>query len=225
MIKMNPEQYELQVADFFEKKGYITDITSFTNDYGVDVFATKGNKKIAIQAKMYGSGRSINRQMVMELCGSMHYFDCTSAKLVTNGQVLSDAQEVAKKLRIEIIYLNPDPDFKSKNLNKDSFSNIWEQYIMPLQGKTITRTNGKTNKIITVDWSGIKRITSNGKTATIKIEIFKQVIRHLEKHKEITRSAINDDYLGRASSGICLIISQIPFIEYSSRPAKLIWKK
>jgi hypothetical protein len=222
---MNSDEYEEYAAYYFKQKGFKVKLTP-KNDYGVDVFATRNNEKIAIQAKMYGSGvRPINRQMIMELCGAMHYFDCTSAKFVTNGKILSDAKEVANKLDIEIIYLQTDENFKSKLLEKDSFSKIWEEYIIPLQGKTIKRSNGKTNKIISVDWSGIKRITSNGNQATIKIEIFKQVINHLKKHKEITRKAINEDYLGRASSGICLILSQIPFIEYIEKPSKLVWKK
>jgi restriction system protein len=224
---MTPEEYEQQVAEYFTELGYDVKLSSYTNDYGVDVFASKGKERIAIQAKMYGSGiRPINRQMVMELCGAMHYFDCTSAKFVTDGRILDDAKQVADKLHIEIISLIPNNNFKSSKLDDNSFSNIWEQYVVPLEGKTIKKENGKTNKIVSVDWSGIKRITSNGKIGTIKIEIFKLVINHLKEHKEITRKAINEEYLGRASSGICLILSQLPFIDYvKTRPSKLVWKK
>jgi len=222
---MNSDEYEEYAADYFKKKGYQVKLTP-KNDYGVDVFAIKGKEKIAIQAKMYGSGiRPINRQIIMELCGAMHYFECKSAKLVTDGRVLDDAKEVAKKLDIEIIYLEQNDNFEVKASDPDSFSTIWEEYILPLQGKTIKRSNGKTNKIISADWSGIKRITSNGNNAIIKIEIFKQVINQLKKYKTITRKAINDDYIGRASSGICLILSQVPFIEYLEKPSRLIWKK
>lgn len=64
---MRPDEYEHIVAKHFETKGYKTTVSSFSNDYGVDVFATKGKEKIAVQAKMYGgSTRSINRQMVMD---------------------------------------------------------------------------------------------------------------------------------------------------------------
>ena len=224
---MTPEEYEQQVAEYFTKQGYDVELSPYTNDYGVDVFASKGEEKIAIQAKMYGSGiRPINRQMVMELCGAMHYFDCNSAKFVTDGRILSDAKKVADKLNIEIIALKPKENLVISKSNNDSFSNIWEVYVMPLEGKTIKKENGKENKIVSVDWSGIKRTTSNGKTGTIKIEIFKLVINHLKEHKEITRKAINEEYLGRASSGICLILSQLPFIEYiKTKPSKLVWRK
>jgi len=221
---MNPREYEYYTGEYFKKKGYKVELTPETNDYGVDLFIYKNSKKIAIQVKMYGQGtRPINRQMIMELCGAMNYFDCNQAKFVTDGRVLNDALEVAEKLNIEIINLSPDDSFKINV--KDTFSDIWTKYIIPLKGKTLIRSNGKENKIVLVDWSGIKRITSNGNTATIKIEIFKQVINYLEKNKEITRKAINDDYLGRASSGICLILSQVPFIDYLKNPARLVWKK
>ena len=68
---MRPDEYEKLVAKYFENKGFKTEISSYTNDYGVDVFAIKGKTKIAIQAKMFGnSSRPINRQMVMELHGA-----------------------------------------------------------------------------------------------------------------------------------------------------------
>lgn len=72
---MNPKQFEELVCEHFRQKGYAAETTSYSNDYGVDVFATKGKEKIAVQAKMYGSGtRKINRQMIMELHGSKRLF-------------------------------------------------------------------------------------------------------------------------------------------------------
>jgi restriction system protein len=224
---MNPKEYEEYIGEYFKNKGYDIKVTSFTNDYGVDCFASKGKEKIAVQVKMYGEGiRPVNRKMMMELYGAMHYFDCNKAKLVTNGRILDDAKEVADKLGIEILYVEAVENHNSKTkIDETSFEFIWERYILPLKGKTLTRTNGDTNIIKDVDWSGIKRITSNGNTAKIDIEIFKQVINHLRKNGEISRKEINDDYSGRASSGICLILSQVPFIQYHNSPSKLIWRK
>lgn len=48
---MTPEEYEHYVAQSFKEMGYETVVTSFSNDYGVDVFAIKGDEKIAIQVK------------------------------------------------------------------------------------------------------------------------------------------------------------------------------
>lgn len=225
---MRPDEYEHIVAEHFEAKGYKTTVSKYSNDYGVDVFATKAKEKIAIQAKMFGgSSRQINRQMVMELHGAKDYFDCTKAILATNGRIIDNALEVAKKLKIEVLNV---PAIRTSNKTKkatksNSFESIWEKYVMPLQGKTITRPDGKTNKIEKVDWSGIQRITSNGKTQKIKIEIFKKTINHLLKNGEITRTYINEEYKDRASSGIVLILGNTSIFEITNRPTGLKMNK
>jgi restriction system protein len=225
---MRPDEYEHIVAEYFEKKGYNTTVSQFSNDYGVDVFAVKDKEKLAIQAKMFGgSTRPINRQMVMELHGAKDYFDCTKAIIATNGRIIENALEVANKLQIEVISI-PAVRMSNKAVKSSStisFESIWEKYIMPLEGKTITRTDGKTNVIEKIDWSGIQRITSNGKPQKIKIEIFKKTINYLIKHGEITRAYINEEYKDRASSGIILILGSSDIFEITYRPAGLIMKK
>lgn len=225
---MNPRQFEELVCEYFRKQGYEAKTTSYSGDYGIDVFATKGKEKIAVQVKMYGdSTRKINRQMVMELYGAKDYFDCTKAIIATDGAFLPDAISVAEKLKIEILYFNEfqtqlpqNQSLKSRKTDK-TFEQIWEDYIIPLQGKTLTRSNGKTNKIIKVDWSGIERLTSNGNKGKIKIEIFKQAVNKLLTNGSISRDYINQNYVGRASSGIVLILSQVPFFTLTDRPTGL----
>jgi len=224
---MRPDEYEHIVAEFFEQKGFSTKVSQYSNDYGVDVFATKGKTKIAIQAKMFGnSTRPINRQMIMELHGAKDYFDCTKAIMATNGRIIDNALEVAEKLKIEVLNIPAiKPNFKSKTKKQSGkFETIWEKYVMPLEGKTIKRADGKTNKILTVDWSGIKRITSNGREQKIKIEIFKKTINHLLKNGSITRKYINDEYQYRASSGIVLILSNTSKFELTNNPTGLKMK-
>ena len=221
---MNPKQFEELVCEHFSSKGFDAKITSYSNDYGVDVFAIKGKEKIAIQAKMYGSGtRKINRQMVMELHGAKDFFDCTKAVIATDGLLLPDALEVAKKLKIEILNINSTFALspKKKTTNEITFENIWEKYIMPLQGKVLTRSNGETNTILKANWSEIERLTSNGKKGKIKIEIFRQAVNRLLQDGSITRDYINQNYVGRASSGIILILSQVPFFQLTEKPTGL----
>lgn len=101
---MTPEQFEHFVANLFSEMGYVAKVSSLSNDWGIDVIATKDTEKIAIQAKKYGgSSRSVNRRMIMELYGAAAYQDCTSAVLATDGDVLPDAVTVAKKLGIKIL--------------------------------------------------------------------------------------------------------------------------
>ena len=93
---MKPYEFEQLVCDHYRQKGYRVQTTSASNDYGIDVFAEKKGEKIAVQVKMYGgSTRKVNRQTMMELYGAAAYFDCTKAVLATDGEVLTDAKEVA----------------------------------------------------------------------------------------------------------------------------------
>lgn len=230
---MNPRQFEEFVCEYFRKQGYETELTSYSNDYGIDGFAKKGKEKIAIQSKMYGnSKRKINRQMVMELHGAKDFFDCTKAVIATDGFFLTDALTVAQKLKIEVLYIDQNQINLTKTISKTNkksnnknFEDIWENYVIPLQGKTLISNNGKTNQILKADWSGIERLTSNGNKSKIKIEIFKQAVNKLLKDCTITRDYINQNYVGRASSGIVLILSQVPFFKLTNKPTGLKYKK
>jgi restriction system protein len=84
---------------------------------------------------------------------------------------------------------------------------------VPLAGTTLTRTNGTANEILRVDDGGIERRSSNGRTQRIEIEIFRWAIERLLRGATVTRDEINVRYPGRASSGIMLILSQIPLFE------------
>lgn len=227
---MNPRQFEELVCEHFRQQGYHTELTTYSNDYGIDGFAVKGKEKIAIQSKMYGNTtRKINRQMVMELHGAKDYFDCSKAIIATDGTFLPDALNVAEKLKIDILYFNQNqlslPKRISSNSNKTNFEQLWEKYIIPLQGKTLTKSNGETNQVLKVDWSGIERLTSNGNKGKIKIEIFKQAINKLLTDGIVSRDYINQNYVGRASSGVIFILSQIPFFTITQRPAGLKFNK
>jgi hypothetical protein len=223
---MNSYEYEHIVAEYYENLGYKTEVSQQSNDYGLDVLAIKGKIRIAIQVKMYGgSSRPINRQMIMELQGVKNFFDCTKAVLATNGRVLENASEVAEKLKIEIINIPAIRTKKTNTLQKGGvFESIWENYVMPLEGKTIIRDKNKSNKILKVDWSGVERLTSNGKKQKIKIEIFKKTVNHLIKNGSISRKYINDEYTGRASSGIVLILGNTSRFELTTNPTGLKMK-
>ena len=217
---MTPDQYEKYVANYFQNKGYKVKQTPYSNDYGVDVFAEKNKEKIAIQAKMFSnSNRKINRQMVMEFYGAKDFFNCNKGIIVTDGEIIQNAKDVAEKLGIEILFIYPQSHVPKNN---SQFDEIWEKYVMPLEGKTITRNNGKINKILEVNWGGINRITSNGNQQKIDIEIFKKTINHILENGSITRQEINDEYSKRASSGIVLILSQLPMIRLNNtRPISI----
>ena len=231
-----PLAYEEMVAAYFRRQGYSVELTQRSNDYGVDAFASKENQKLAVQAKMYGgTKRRVNRAMVMQLHGAKDYFGCTEAVIVTDGEVAEDARQVAAKLRIRILPLPveslspcdpmpPNATPKSAEVGRAvaTFDEVWERHVMPLEGRTLVGPNGRTNTLLTVDWSGIKRLTSGERQQFIPIEVFRQAVGRLVERGQVTREEINEDYVGRASSGVVLVLSQVPFFEHLSRPSRLV---
>ena len=228
---MTPSEFEELVAADYRRQGYDVENRPDVGDWGVDLFATKGAERVAVQVKMYGgTARPVNRAMVMELFGAAAYFDCTDAAIATDGRVMADAKDVARKLDIAVLEFREggpitaqarDEASKAASGSPRTFESVWTTYIVPLQGQTLVRANGETNQIMKVDWSGIERITSTGSRQHIKIEIFKLVVNRVLVCGSITRDQINELYPGRASSGIALILAQVPIFEYCGRPAVL----
>ena len=231
---MNPQSFEKYVAGIYEKEGYDVTVTPYSGDYGVDVIAEKGGERIAVQVKQYGgSARKVNR--------------CNKAVIATNGDVLPDAVEVARKIGVEIRYIDSEPGLRPvidayKKSYKPAaapeskkpvsgvdysaaFREIWDKYVKPLEGKTLLNDKGRKNTILKVDDGGIKRITSTGNVGKIDIEPFKMAVIKLLRDGYITRSEINDNYSKRASSGIVLILSQVPMFELVERPLALRLRK
>ena len=85
-------------------------------------------------------------------------------RLGINQQTLADLASVAVNMVVAIE--------APSNTSLMPFEEMWEQYIMPLSGKTIS--NGDlTNTVLNVDWNGIQRLTSKGNVGKISIEDFK----------------------------------------------------
>jgi len=234
---MTPREFEHKVSDYYKQQGYKTIITPYSGDWGIDVIASKGEDKLAIQVKMYGgSSRKVTRLSMMQLYGAMAYKDCTRAVMVTDGDCMPDAIDVAIKLGIEVIYLKDNSVKQLKEQNSKSavengsivkglmaFDEMWKTYIMPLKGKTL-KTSNRENKIINVDWGGIVRITSKGKHGKIEIEDIKMAYSLLEKNGTVEQSLINQ-FVKRCSSGIILLLSQVPFIGVKKNPTQLYVKE
>lgn len=229
---MTPKEYEEYIAELYQEKGYKTVVTPLSCDWGIDVIAIKEEEKIAIQAKMYGNtSRKVNRATIMQLYGAMAYQDCTKAVLATDGDIMEDAYTVAQKLNIEILKTNHcKGNLETRtssiiNTNQTlgqypTFDEIWQRHIMPIKGATLYNSKGK-NKIIDVNWSGITRITSNGKKGKIQIEGFRLAYNALLKKGEVTRDYINQQFAERCSSGIILILKELPFVTETRNPIGL----
>jgi Restriction endonuclease len=230
MIGMSgPEAFEQLVAADYRARGYVVKVRAGTGDWGVDILATKGSEKLAIQAKMYGGARSVNRRQIFELYGAARYFECTGAVLATDGDFDPDAIQAARKLEVgiwrpEVARLLPKDATRSNPTivpvalgdPLPTFDALWSESIVPLVGTTLRLRNGGTNRIIGVDWSGIKRVTSTGRKSQIPIEPFVWAVARIRERGYVTRMEINDHFEGRYSSGVALILAQVPYLQYTN---------
>lgn len=234
MIEPAPRTYERLVATLLEAEGYTTQLGSYIGDGGIDIIASRGDERLAVQAKMYGSGRPVNRHMILELHGAAACSDCTGAVIATDGRLMADASEAARKLGIRVMLTGelasipsaePAPQAHDKprpalsaTAGDLDFDSIWSRSVIPLAGKTLTRPDGSANRIVAVDWSGVTRITSNGRPGFIPIEVFRWALARVLTEGSVTRGAINEQYAGRASSGVVLILAHVPEFTVGGRP-------
>ena len=71
-----------------------------------------------------------------------------------------------------------------------TFEEIWKQDIMPLKGKSLYGYSGHKNIITDVNWNGVTRISKNGKSSIIPIEVFRSVVQALIRTGVLTRTIV-----------------------------------
>lgn len=196
---MDPYEYQEAVAAQLRAEGYATEARPTTNDWGVDLFATRGKERLA-----------------------------------TDGELRRDAEGAAEKLGIRVLFV--DSRGQGQSEPKDElgvvrapavprsgldFESIWAQYVIPLAGRTLTNEQGLRNKITQVNWGGVQRVTSTGARGWIPIEPSRWAIETILEFGSVTRQEINEQYAGRASSGIQLVLAQVPLFEVDGRPSTI----
>lgn len=248
---MSPQEYETFVASVYERDGYHVSVTPYAGDGGIDVIAVKDGKRIAIQCKKYGhTTRSVNTAMIHTLFGAAKAQDCDEAHMVTDGNLLPDAEKAAEKLGVCVRYIYPDSSTtglaniqkennmvsNNTSINMDinmieklksvpSFNEIWKR-VKALVGKRVylLKQNEEFNIITNVDNAGLKRISKNGKPSKkpIPIEAFRFAYNKLIQNTEVTRDEINQEYPDRCSSIVVAVLATVmPVDVIMVRPLRL----
>jgi restriction system protein len=199
------------------------------------MFATRGIEKLAIQAKMYGDARPVNRRQVFELFGAAAYFECSGAVIATDGRLDPDALKAARALAIAIWRPTPNthplderstpsqPNLEPKDPAglQRPFERIWSESIVPLVGRSLAFDNGGQMRVLAVDWGGIDRMSSAGHKSTIPIEPFMWAVRRLNERGSVSRQEINEQFEGRYSSGVTRVLGEVPEFEMTHAPIAL----
>jgi hypothetical protein len=104
---------------------------------------------------------------------------------------------------------------------RPDFGEIWCRWVMPLGGREIVGLNGLANTVVSVDWSGLTRTSRNELTSHIPIEPFRWTVDQVFTRGSVERKAIHQAFPHRYSSGVQLVLEQVPIFEAVGRPASL----
>lgn len=225
MMKQH-RNFEFQAGEYFKSLGYDVDVTQAVGDWGVDVFLTKGNEKVAVQVKNYGVCRTrVSRKDMMELYGAMAYFDCQRAVLVYNGRMTPEAEMVAKKLNIQCLHLEYQyEDVECDDASDNSFEQCWEESVKPLAGVEIETLSGVKYQVLDVTDSKINFLSSTGKKNSVKVDVFKWTYSRVLNQGEMNPVQIRDEFGSKFSSFVTAVFRYIPGFVVS-KPRKISVKR
>jgi HJR/Mrr/RecB family endonuclease len=94
-------EFEVAIANLYERKGYQVTLTKASGDFGVDVLATRESESLAIQAKRYAG--NVGVAAVQEVAAGTRYYKASVAIVVTNSFFTEQAKVLAKTLRVRLI--------------------------------------------------------------------------------------------------------------------------
>lgn len=100
--------YERYVADLLRRQGFRDiQLTAKTGDYGVDLLATHGRHRYAVQCKYYTG--SVGGFAVQEAVAGMAYYGCERALVVTNSVLTKNAHALAKANGVDVLeHIDPN---------------------------------------------------------------------------------------------------------------------
>ena len=211
-------RFEFLAGEHLKKEGFEIEVTKCVADWGVDVFAEKDGLKYVVQAKMYGDCKTkINRHMMMELYGVMHYFDCQGAMMIYNGQIMPDAVKVAEKLDIQLVYIDQhqlDEPCSEISLSEtdQTFDTIWSD-VGTLAGKQITNSRGTAYQIVCVTDGDITYINQSGHQMREKADLFRQIVGYICQYGSIQQCQLRGEFGTYASAFISTVFANIPSCE------------
>jgi len=101
---LNGRQFEVELANLFRKSGHYAEVTSATDDKGVDIWLFRDNLKIPVQCKAHK--KPIGPVAARELIGSMIHFNSNKAILASVSGFTKGAYEYVLGKPIELVDLN-----------------------------------------------------------------------------------------------------------------------
>jgi restriction system protein len=98
---MSGVEFEDYVAAKLRAAGYRVGLTAVTGDFGVDLIASRGKDRIAIQCKRHG--RSVGPAAVQQVVAGALLHRCTSTMVVSNQEFTPAAIQLAGVHSCELV--------------------------------------------------------------------------------------------------------------------------
>ena len=86
--------FERYLRTLLTSKGFLVDLTPPSGDLGVDLVATKGGRRYAIQAKRHSE--KVSRHAISDAVAGMQHYECDTAVVITNNYFTHGALALAR---------------------------------------------------------------------------------------------------------------------------------
>lgn len=99
--EMSGREFELACAEILECNGFCNvEVTKSTGDFGVDILASRGEERYAVQCKCYA--HKLDGTPVQEVAGGLRYYECDKGAVMTNSYFTKAAESLAQANDIEL---------------------------------------------------------------------------------------------------------------------------
>jgi restriction system protein len=101
MASLSGVDFETAVGRILLEHGWHVSATAATGDQGADIIASKGERRVIIQAKRYSG--AVGNKAVQEVVGAILFYGGTEGCVVTNSTFTPAACALAQKNNIRLI--------------------------------------------------------------------------------------------------------------------------
>jgi hypothetical protein len=127
LFQLSPNEFERFVAEVWGKKGWDSTVTRQSNDYGIDVLASRSDlydEKAAIQAKCYSPSNKVGRPEIQQYDSIRRQdSEIDVVIVVTTSSFTGGAQQLANQLNVKLI---DGEDLTSAVLESLSYERIFD---------------------------------------------------------------------------------------------------
>ncbi len=104
VLNLSPYEYEEYVAEELRQEGFTeVDTTPKSGDFGADVLAMDGERRVCVQCKRYAPGHPVGVKAVQEIYSAKDYYGCDDAYIYTTSDYTKAAADMAAELGVILV--------------------------------------------------------------------------------------------------------------------------